>query len=227
LSDPGHLYPAWFLDPQLPSRECAAAGYSTRSRSGTEAAIKDAIAALVRCERVDIVARRGYVQTSSGLEPQGAVYRENADESRLARISQHAVVLDTAWVGSMVIVLASTREIPFSDNLRASPRKPPSWTTRPPLRDGAMTAVGVSEPGRQLHDAWRRAEKAARRELAFQIVSRVQGMSHEDRDAHMAVLNLESEVEMLSFRVLARYHDHGTNMCYVLAECSEGSRGKW
>jgi len=167
-------YPDWFIRTPVVAGVRMAVGYAPIYLD-TAASIREALdfgkAALRVAGAVRV--RAEYLQE---ILPDGNVaYRgEQYAEDTLAAQIDSVVAVDTVFMRRMVLVLVGSSQTPLlQSRLTAIPSKAPKWIAEtPPASDGAY-AVGVASAHFDEHEAWKEAERQARRSLAFATVTQL------------------------------------------------------
>ncbi len=88
-------------------------------------------------------------------------------EDTLSSTVDSVVVSDTAWVGTMVVLLTGRTPVAVSRRRVPMPSTAPAWVTALPKSEQGAFSVGTARAEFDEHVAWKEAERRARRSLAF------------------------------------------------------------
>lgn len=223
-------YPGWFRSMPQPEEGLWAVGYAqgySTLESGIDSAKADAYERLRRDRRVTLEGEKLY-ESAPGFRQslEGTSYAETGLPDTLRSVAY----LDSAKAGGMTLVLAAWAPEGASPNgLPGGPQSgrapfrvdPPSWV-RDRVEGGAgrTRAVGRAPRYYYLQSSWRRAEKRARRQLAFRAASKVERLEKNAEDWRHGVTALKTNVRLRRVQTLARWADENT--CYVLVEGTVG-----
>jgi len=211
-------YPSGFLEPPDAVGACVASGIGVGFRDPVGLACRDAVAGLDWCDPFDLSIERAFLRWFDGIKPRGSRYREALLDSTRGEDEFAGVVLDTAHVDGMTLVLVSTRSVPFDGAMRVCD-VPPEWVRHPPHDLSGHVGVGQSAAGPRLADAWRRAERAARKNLVESRELRVDDFESRLGDKRLGVAVTRASGTVSGYRVAARFHDAASNACFVLVRC--------
>ena len=164
---PPVLYPEWFLRTPAIAGTRLAVGYAA-AYGDTSYSIREGIAHAQGSLRVNraVRIRSEYLQETlrdGNIAFRGELYVEDTLSSTVDSV----VVSDTAWVGTMVLLLTGRAPVAVSRVRTPMPAKAPGWTTTLPRSADGMFAVGTARTEYDEHRAWTEAERQARRGLAF------------------------------------------------------------
>jgi len=221
---PEPTYPAWFRS--MPASDSAlwAVGYA-RGYSALEAGMDSARASayerLRRAQRVTIGGEKLY-ESAPGFQ----MGFEGADftETGLLDTLRSVTYLDSVMAGGMTLVLAAWT--PEDEPPESSPvpkgrtpfsKEPPSWVQNG-APDGPKTkrAIGSAQRYYYPDNSWRRAERRARRRLAFQTITKIERLERSTEDWRHDVMSVQTRVRLRNVQTLARWADE--EACYVLVE---------
>ncbi len=167
------LYPEWFLrTPAAPGTRLAV-GYAA-AYGDTSYSIREGIANAQGALRVSraVRIRSEYLQETlrdGNIAFRGELYVEDTLSSTVDSV----VVSDTAWVGTMVVLLTGRSPVSVSRRRLPMPTDAPAWVGALPRSDQGTYAVGTSRTEFDEHTAWKEAERQARRSLAFSAKTRI------------------------------------------------------
>ena len=161
------LYPEWFRRTPTVQGTRLAVGYAAAYGDSTYS-IREGIAHAQGTLRVNraVRIRSEYLQETlrdGNIAFRGELYVEDTLSSTVDSV----VVSDTAWVGTMVILLTSRTPVAVSRRRVPMPSAAPAWINTLPRSDRGMYAVGTSRVEYDEHRGWQEAERQARRSLAF------------------------------------------------------------
>ena len=161
------LYPEWFLRTPTVQGTRLAVGYAP-AYGDTSYSIREGIAHAQGVLRVNraVRIRSEYLQETlrdGNIAFRGELYVEDTLSSTVDSV----VVSDTAWVGTMVVLLTSRAAVSVSRHRVPMPSSAPAWTSALPRSENGMYAVGTARTEYDAHHAWKEAERQARRGLAF------------------------------------------------------------
>jgi hypothetical protein len=161
------LYPEWFLRTPAVQGTRLAVGYAA-AYGDTSYSIREGIAHAQGALRVNraVRIRSEYLQETlrdGNIAFRGELYVEDTLSSTVDSV----VVSDTAWVGTMVLLLTGRAPVSVSRQRVPMPSRAPAWVTVLPKSENGMYAVGTARAAFDAHHAWKEAERQARRSLAF------------------------------------------------------------
>lgn len=197
-----------------------ARGYSDLE-AGMEKARADAYKRLRRARRVTIEGEKLY-ESAPGFQ----MSFEGADftETGLPDTLQPVTYVDSVLAGGMTLVLAAwtpedepPRGFTVPEGRAPFSEEPPSWV-RNEVPDGPKMkrAVGRARRYYYLENSWRRAERRARRQLAFQAITKIERLEKSTEDWRHGVMSMETKARLHRVHASARWADAET--CYVLVE---------
>jgi hypothetical protein len=196
-----------------------ARGYSALS-AGMDSARADAYERLRRNLRAVLRGEKVY-ESAPGFQMsfEGARFTETGLPDTLRSVAY----VDSLTAGGMTLVLATwtpTGSPPSGPppGARAPfPETPPSWVRGGAPADGNRArAVGRAPRYYYLENSWRRAEKRARRRLAFQAASKIERLEKTAEGWRHGVTSMQTEVRLRRVQAIARWGNEET--CYVLVE---------
>ncbi len=222
-------YPAWFRSMPTSEQGLWAVGYA-RAYDALEATMEPAKAdAYERLRRGRRVILRGEKLYESAPGFQTSFEGANFTETGLPDTLRSVTYVDSLHAGGMTLVLAAwTPEDSSSTDgsLVAGPipssrapfsETPPSWV-QTEVEGGPNKARAVGRASRYyyLENSWRRAEKQARRKLAFKAATKIRRLEKSTEDWQHDVMSVQTRVRLRRVQAVARWADEET--CYVLAE---------
>lgn len=220
----GSSYPTWFRSMPAPGPALWAVGYARGYgdlETGMEEARADAYERLRRTRRAVVEGEKLY-ESAPGFQMsfEGAFFTETGLPDTLRSVTY----ADSAMAGGMTLVLAAwapsgepPRTLSAPEGRAPFPEEPPSW-----VRNGApdgpkmKRAVGRARRYYYLENSWRRAERRARRRLAFQATAKVERLEKSTEDWRHGVTSIETKARLRRVQATARWA--GEETCYVLVE---------
>jgi hypothetical protein len=164
---PPVLYPEWFLRTPTVQGTRLAVGYSA-AYGDTSYSVREGIAHAQGALRVNRAVRIRSEYLQETLRDGNVAFRgELYVEDTLSSTVDSVVVSDTAWVGTMVIVLGGRAAVTVSRNRVPMSSRAPAWVGALPKSDHGMFSIGTARAAFDAHHAWKEAERQARRGLAF------------------------------------------------------------
>jgi hypothetical protein len=131
--------------------------------------------------------------------------------------------VDSLNAGGMTLVLAtrtpegSSRKRPVPSGRVSFSEASPSWVqTEVEGSSKVARAVGQSSRYYYLQNSWRRAEKRARRKLAFKTAAKIRRLGKNTEDWRHDVTSIQTKVRLRRVQTLSRWADE--ERCYVLVE---------
>lgn len=211
----GPLYPEWFLRTPATQGIRMAVGYSA-AYGDTAYSVREGLAHAKGSVRVHRAVRIRSEYLQETLRDGNVAFRgERYVEDTLAGPVDSLIVSDTAWVGTMVLLLASSQPLAASRRRVPMPARAPEWTTTLPRSSTGMYAVGTAEPQYDEHLSWKEAERQARRTLAFsaktELRTRTDVRTGGSSDAAMIA---RTAAEIRNIEIRERWRDKHT--VYVL-----------
>lgn len=209
------LYPEWFLRTPATQGIRMAVGYAA-AYGDTAYSVREGLAharGAVRVHRA-VRIRSEYLQET--LRDGNVAFRgERYVEDTLAGPVDSLVVSDTAWVGNMVLLLASSQPLAASRRRMPMPARAPEWTTTLPRSATGMYAVGTAQPQYDEHLSWKEAERQARRTLAFSATTDLRTRTDvNDGESSDAAMIARTAAEIRNIEIRERWRDRHT--LYVL-----------
>ena len=227
----------WAEGSLWPEGSLWAVGYARGYRSlevGMDSAKADAYERLRRNRRAMLEGEKLY-ESAPGFRQslEGARFAERGLPDTLRQVTY----LDSAQAGGMTLVLAAWSQAGGAPESfprppagrQEFPSDPPSWVLSGPGDDGKpknggvpgsvaerARAVGRAPRYYYLHNSWQEAEAQARRQLAFQAVSKVEQLEKRAEGWRHAVTAIKTGAYLRDVQALARWADEET--CYVLVE---------
>jgi len=161
------LYPEWFLRTPAVQGTRLAVGYAA-AYGDTAYSVREGIAHAQGSLRVNraVRIRSEYLQETlrdGNIAFRGELYVEDTLSSTVDSV----VVSDTAWVGTMVVLLTGRAPVAVSRRRLPMPTQPPTWVRELPKSDNGLYALGTARAAYDAHHAWKEAERQGRRSLAF------------------------------------------------------------
>lgn len=201
-----NTYPDWFVSPpRVPG--LTAVGYSPAygdTSTSLRVAREDGIAALR--VRGGVRLRAEYLQEI--LTDGSVAYRgEDFAEDTLGSVSS-AAVADSAFLFRMVLVLVSSDSLRVRSRRIAFASRAPAWIETTPPSDDGEYSVGTSSAHFNEHEAWKEAERQARRSLAFAAATQMRS-AMESRTGGTAngALIASTATELRDVEVRERWRD--------------------
>lgn len=216
-------YPPWFLHMPNVDGVMFAVGYAPPHVTFEDAAL----AASQDARRQLGLVLRSEVRVEVLLEtkPGGQVFfrGETFSEDGVPDSAVSVVYLDTAQVGDMTLVLAASAPVatPTVASLAALSDQAPAWTTSLPSRKTGLYAVGVAPKYSYEHNCWLEAERHARRQLAFSVVTRQRQLSRAVEGWGSDVTASATSVILRGALVEARWRNE--RVCFVLTSVASAS----
>mgnify|MGYP006290222877 CR=1 FL=1 len=218
-------YPSWFHTTPSGTETLWAIGYGpaySDLHDGMPAAKNDAYESLRRAVRVVVIGEKLY-EAAPGYAT--AVQGERFVETGLPDTLRAVTYVDSLRAGDMTLVLAAWSESGSSARATVSrarsafSKKPPSWVEQAlegggTDRQAAQRAVGIAPRYYNLETSWERAEKRARRTLAFRVATKVKSLDKSTQDYRHNVRSMTTGVDLRDVQVRARWADEEN--CYVL-----------
>ena len=94
--------------------------------------------------------------------------------------------------------------------------KAPKWVRKLPRKEGYVFAVGTSHLYYHEESSWREAERAARLELARDVVSQIRNLSKQAGGRLEHVVVTKTEATLRGTQIVGRWLDRKAKACYVL-----------
>lgn len=221
-NDKGEEYPRWFLEGIRDQRTCCAVGYGrvfVNPDTSVAYAMSDGVENVVKGMEVHIRSEQGFMAVTGGLRFMGETFSEVGDSAKVDAIREDCSVLDSAFVHRMTLVLICYGvEGAFRvDRARVPmPEKAPKWMRKLPRRGGYIFAVGTSHLYYNEENSWREAERAARLELARDVLSQIQDLSRQADGTLEHVMVTKTEATLRGVQIVGRWLDRKARACYVL-----------
>ena len=96
------------------------------------------------------------------------------------------------------------------------PEKAPKWVRKLPRKRGYAFAVGISHLYYHEENSWREAERAARLELARDVLSEIRNLSKQAGGTLEYVIVTRTEATLREAQIVGRWLDRKEKACYVL-----------
>lgn len=157
--------------------------------------------------------------TERGAVWLGEDHKEIYDNSQFDQLLKNLPVLDYQVSGNLSLVLVGSEQCMGEVEKQKSQYTldyRPLWIDQTPRDDRYIYAVGVSQGYYYSESSWELAEHSARRNLSAFLSSRVKGMHFRHERSDLEIIYSDSEVTLLNAVTQSRYHDHTTNLYYVL-----------
>jgi hypothetical protein len=222
----GQTYPRWFLD-QAQVVPGAYVGYARLGYfrdSAVAYALHNACENAARQQSIHVSGSREHWATEIGNIVMTDAVREEFDTSRVNALIATLTVVDSAFRGEMVLVLATENGVQLSTAARGkipvSPDSMPSWVSTPPHDDEYLYASGLAPGYFYEMSSWLEAERVARKNLALLVYTKVQSVQ---RVAEQGIEKSREEVEVTlnDVQLVARWRDIRNNVMHVLVRMRE------
>lgn len=221
---PEPTYPEWFRSMPASGPALWAVGYA-RGYSSLEAGMDSARAGAyerLRRTRQTVVEGEKLYESAPGFQMsfEGA----NFTETGLPDTLQPVTYVDSARAGGMTLVLAAwapggepPKTLSAPEGRASFSEEPPSWV-RNGAPDGPETkrAIGSAQRYYYLESSWRRAERRARYQLAFQAISKIERLKKSTEDWRHGVMSIKTKARLRRVQATARWANEET--CFVLVE---------
>lgn len=220
--DKGDAYPRWFLQGVGDQRSCCAVGYGRAfvdPDTSVAYAMRDGVENVAKGIEVHIRSEQGFMAVPGGLRFMGETFSEEVDSAKMDAIRERCSVVDTAFVRGMVLVLVCYGEEEEFEVDRARvrmPEKAPKWVWKLPRKGGYVFAVGTSHLYYYEESSWREAERAARLNLARDVLSQIRDLSKQAGGTLEHVIVTKTEATLRGTQIVGRWLDKKAKACYVL-----------
>ncbi len=204
--------PTWFWDPpRIPCEAGYAPPYEDLSKAYQEA-FEDAAWRMFIGSGCRIAGERGLLKTGCDAISMGGTVEFYVDSSGFEAFRKGLVRVDSVATTAMAVVLLSITPISFSGGWVASPVKDAEIEVDP----GEFIAQGESEAYFFEMSSWLEAERAARIEAAFAVLTRRRNVQLIIDDRRIETTAEQTDVWMRSLRTVARRIDPETGNRVVM-----------
>jgi hypothetical protein len=220
LAQAQHGYPSWFQSPPSSDSVLWAVGYGpgyADLQDGMPAAKENAYESLRRARRVVLMGEKLYESAPGyGTAAQGKDFVELGRPDTLRSVAY----VDSVKAAGMTLVLAAwpdNRGRSPSQVRRTFPERRPAWVQE--SLGGSLEgsrAMGSAPLYYNRETSWQRAERRARRKLAFRAATSIRSLDKSTEDWRHDVRSVTTGVDLRRLQVRARWADD--ERCYVLVE---------
>ncbi len=216
----GYGYPRWFLEGVGDQGIRCAVGYGrifVDPDTSVAYAMRDGVERVAREMAVAIRSEQGFSAVPGGLRSMGGLFSEEVDWAKVETIREQCRVVDSAQVHGMTLALVCHgSEGAFEVERARMPEKAPKWVRKLPKKKGYVFSVGTSHLYYHEANSWREAERAARLELARDVLSQIRDLSKQAGGTLEQVIVTKTEATLRGTRIAGRWLDGKEKACYVL-----------
>lgn len=213
-------YPEWFWNMPYSDNELFAVGYSETSKfrpeNSDKIAINDGLVSLAKLFSVhiksEIISINNILEsnTEEEIDPEIEFYVNN-NYTIVAKFMSPEYTYVLLKIGDI-----NDSEPEVSVGSEIIPPKP-YWLSKLPSEHGYIYATGESSVYYREIESWREAEKRARVALAYNIESKVKGLTRkvDDRIIDNSIVSSANQT-LSNIQVISRWKDTKLNSCHVL-----------